>query len=105
MDSIILLALTTATNLIILALIVIRLIRHQTYLFKVFGVEETQSPYSAVMNMCLESSALIVVSGIICIVAAIGNPHNADAIQIPLLPMPQICVSLSCFNFRLQVLI
>ncbi|KJA27933.1 hypothetical protein HYPSUDRAFT_789387 [Hypholoma sublateritium FD-334 SS-4] len=91
-DSIILIALTTATNLIVLSLIVIRLIQHQTYLHKVLGVEETQSPYSVLMNMCLESSAMIVVVGITCIVAAIGDPNNADAIQIPLLPMPQICV-------------
>ena len=69
-------------------LIILRLVRHQQYVRKVLGAEHG-SLYSKVIAMSVESSALIVVFGGLCIILGF---LNANWLFIPLLAFPHICV-------------
>ncbi|KDR68148.1 hypothetical protein GALMADRAFT_146631 [Galerina marginata CBS 339.88] len=89
---------TPIVNSILAGLIVGRLLYHQHYLRKVLGVGYG-SPYTRIMMICVESSALIIASGA---VAAFGNllyPHWIYEDAAPgtyvsytaLLLLPHIC--------------
>jgi hypothetical protein len=51
---------STLVNIILALLIVLRLIHHQRHIRKVLGADH-ESPYSKVITICVESSALIVI--------------------------------------------
>ena len=79
---------STIVNIIFAVLIILCLIHHQRCIQRVPGVEHG-SLYSKVIAMCVESSALIVVFGGLCIVLGF---LNANWLFIPLLTFPHICV-------------
>ena len=80
---------STVVNIILALLIIHRLVHHKQYIQKVLGAEHG-STYSKVIAMCIESSALMVIFGSICIV--LGS-LNENGLFIPLLLFPHTCVS------------
>ena len=79
---------STIVNIILAALIVFRLIYHRRRIQKVLGPEHG-SPYSNIMTMCIESSALIVISsGLLTILTF----TLMDAASVMYLLLPYICV-------------
>ena len=80
---------STVVNIILALLIIHRLVHHKRYIQKVLGAEHG-STYSKVIAMCIESSALMVIFGSICIV--LGS-LNENGLFIPLLLFPHTCVS------------
>ena len=56
------LSLSTLVNIILAVLIVSRLIYYQRHIRNTLGVEHG-SPYTNIITMCVESSALVVISG------------------------------------------
>jgi hypothetical protein len=79
---------STLVNIILAALIILRLIQHQRHIRKVLGAQHG-SPYSKVITMCVESSALIVIfSGVYTVLAF----REGDGSFIPFLLLPHICV-------------
>ena len=59
---IVFLSLSTLVNIILAVLIVSRLVYHRRYIRNTLGVQHG-SPYTNVITMCVESSALMVISG------------------------------------------
>jgi len=55
-------SLSTLVNLILAVLIVSRLVYHRRYIRNTFGAEHGSS-YTNIITMCVESSALMVISG------------------------------------------
>ncbi|KIM43524.1 hypothetical protein M413DRAFT_382915 [Hebeloma cylindrosporum] len=81
---------STLVNIILAALIILRLIRHQRHIRKVLGAQHG-SPYSKVITMCVESSALIVIfSGVYSVIALVEGDGPSGL--IPFLLLPHICV-------------
>jgi hypothetical protein len=80
---------SAVVNIILAALIVFRLIYHQRHVRNVLGAEHG-SPYTNVMTMCVESSALMVItSGVyVALDFTVGNWY----FWIPYLLYPHICV-------------
>jgi len=79
---------STFVNIILAALIILRLIHHQRHIRKVLGAQHG-SPYSKVITMCVESSALIVIfSGVYTVL----DLAEGDGSLIPFLLLPHICV-------------
>jgi len=79
---------STLVNIILALLIVLRLIHHQRYIRKVLGADHG-SPYSKVIAICVESSALIVIfSGVYTALVF----QQANGSSIPFLLLPHICV-------------
>ena len=81
--------LSTVANIILASLIILRLVRHQRHIRKVLGVAHG-SPYSKVITMCVESSALIIIFSAAYIV--LGYMRPTGSVFIPLLLLPHICV-------------
>ena len=79
--------LTTLVNITLALLIILRLIHHQRHIRKILGAQHG-SPYSKIITMCVESSALIIFSGV-CSVLIFEQPYGA---LIPFLLLPHICV-------------
>ena len=81
-------SLSTLVNIILAVLIVSRLVYHRRYIRNTLGVEHG-SPYTNVITMCVESSALMVIAGglytILYFVSADGEGFIFDII-------PHICV-------------
>ena len=93
----VLISLSTIVNIILALLIILRLIRHQRYIRKVLGAEHG-SPYSKVITMCVESSALIVIiSGVYTALVF----EQANGSSIPFLLLPHICVG-DLFKFHIS---
>ena len=80
---------STFVNIVLALLIIFRLVHHQRQMRKILGAEHG-SPYSHIITMCIESSALIVVFSVAYIVLGFWRA-NGPAI-IPLLLLPHICV-------------
>ena len=81
-------------NITFALLIVLRLIYLQRHLRNIFGAYHG-SPYSKVITMCVESSALIVIfSGVYSILAKM----EAEWSLIPLILLPHICVGTLDFH-------
>lgn len=72
-------------------MIVVRLVRHQSYLRKVLGPGHG-SPYTRIMAMTVESAALLILVGI-PYVFLVGY-QNPDGSMMLLSLLPQICVGL-----------
>jgi len=80
---------STIVNIILAALIVFRLVYHRRRIQKVLGPEHG-SLYSNIMTMCIESSALIVISsGLLTILTF----TLMDEASIMYLLLPYVCVS------------
>ena len=79
---------STIVNIVLALLIVLRLIHLRRNIRKVLGAEHG-STYSQVIAMCIESSALIVIFGTLCIVFGFLDPNE---LFVPLLLFPHICV-------------
>ena len=80
---------STLVNIILASLISFRLVRQQRHIRKVLGAEHG-SPYSKIITICVESSALIVIFNAIYIV--LGYMQSTGSVFIPLLLLPHICV-------------
>ncbi|KIM43523.1 hypothetical protein M413DRAFT_382906 [Hebeloma cylindrosporum] len=80
---------STLVNIVLAALIILRLIYHQRHIRKVLGMAHG-SPYSKVITMCVESSALIVIFGGVYTVLAFEQGNGS--VLIPFLLLPHICV-------------
>ena len=80
---------STFVNIILAVLIILRLIHHQRHIRKVLGAQHG-SPYSKIITMCVESSALIVNFSGVYIVLALEEGNGS---LIPFLLLPHICVS------------
>ena len=84
----VLIAFSTLVNIILALLIVLRLVHHQRHIRKVLGAQHG-SPYSKVITMCVESSALIVIfSGVYTVLIF----EQGNGALIPFLLLPHICV-------------
>jgi len=79
---------STFFNIIISVMIVVRLVRHQSYLRKVLGPGHG-SPYTRIMAMTVESAALLILVGI-PYVFLVGY-QNPDGSMMLLSLLPQIC--------------
>ena len=79
---------STIVNIVLALLIVLRLIHLRRYIRKVLGPEHG-SLYSQVIAMCIESSALIVIFGTLCIILGFLNTNE---LFVSLLLFPHICV-------------
>ncbi|PPQ96692.1 hypothetical protein CVT26_010244 [Gymnopilus dilepis] len=79
---------STILNIIVSAMIVIRLTRHKIYLRKVLGPGHG-SPYTRIMAMTVESAALLIIVGI-PYVFLVGI-QNQDGSMMLLNLLPQIC--------------
>ena len=86
--SIVLISISTLVNIILASLIVLRLVHHQRHIRKLLWTDHG-SPYSKVIIICVESSALIVLfSGVYT--ALVFEQENGSL--IPFLLLPHICV-------------
>jgi hypothetical protein len=88
-SDIVCISLSTVANFILAALIVLRLIFHRRHVRNVLGAEHG-SPYTNVMTMCVESSALMVVISGVCV--ALNFTVGSWYYWIPYLLYPHICV-------------
>ena len=79
---------TTLVNITLALLIILRLVHHQRHIRKVLGAQHG-SPYSKIITMCVESSALIIIVSGVCSVLIFEQPYGA---LIPFLLLPHICV-------------
>jgi len=61
-------SLSTLVNIIVAVLIVSRLVYHQRHVRNTLGVQHG-SPYTDVITMCVESSALMVIVGSLYVIA------------------------------------
>ena len=87
-----LVSLSILVNIILALLIILRLVHHQRHIRKVLGAEHG-SPYSKVITMCVESSALIIIfGGVYTALGSVPGMANGSVI-VPLLLLPHICVS------------
>jgi len=85
-------SLSTFVNIILAFLIILRLVHHQQHIRKVLGAEHG-SPYSKVITMCVESSALIVIVGGAYVVLCFRPGWANGSVIVPFLLLPHICVS------------
>jgi hypothetical protein len=81
--------LSTFVNIILAALIIFRLIYHRRHVRSVLGAEHG-SPYTNIMTMCVESSALMVITSGLCM--ALQFTTGPRLAWIPYLLFPHICV-------------
>ncbi|KIM43508.1 hypothetical protein M413DRAFT_25866 [Hebeloma cylindrosporum] len=81
---------STLVNIILAALIILRLIHHQRHIRKVLGAQHG-SPYSKIITMCVESSALIVIFSGVYSVISLAEADGPSEL-IPFLLLPHICV-------------
>jgi hypothetical protein len=81
-------SLSTVVNVILAVLIVARLVYHRRYVRNTLGVEHG-SPYTNVITMCVESSALMVIVGGLCTIMCFVSQ---DGINIMNDITPHICV-------------
>jgi hypothetical protein len=71
-------------------LIVLRLVYHRKYIRKALGAEHG-SPYTNVLTMCVESSALMVTSSSLCVILEYGSVGARGGVFLFAL-LPHICV-------------
>jgi hypothetical protein len=57
-------SLSAAVNIILAALIVVRLVYHRRYIQNTLGAQHG-SPYTNIITMCVESSALMVIASVL----------------------------------------
>ena len=96
-----LVAATATVNAILALLIVLRLLFHQRYMIKALGDEHT-SPYPKIMNICVESCALIFITSIAGI-GSLSTPRS-NKYLIPMLLLPHVCVRDPHYAHRLSKL-
>lgn len=86
--TVVLIIFSLLVNIILALLIVLRLVHHQRRIQKVLGAEHG-SPYSKIITMCVESSALMLIfSGVYAVLVF----EQANGSLIPFLLFPHICV-------------
>ena len=68
-------SLSALLNIILAALIVFRLVYHQRYVRDALGLEH-KFPYTNIITMCVESSALMVIVGGLYIIVYFVSPHG-----------------------------
>ena len=68
-------SLSALVNIILAALIVFRLVYHQRYVRDALGLEH-KFPYTNIITMCVESSALMVILGGLYIIVYIVSPYG-----------------------------
>ncbi|KAF8908191.1 hypothetical protein CPB84DRAFT_1744363 [Gymnopilus junonius] len=88
LPTLLIISFSTVFNVAISVMIVIRLVRHQSYLRKVLG-PGYGSPYTRIMAMTVESAALLIIVGI-PYVFLVGF-QNSDGSMMLLSLLPQIC--------------
>ena len=81
-------SLSTVVNVTLAVLIVSRLVYHRRYVRNTLGVEHG-SPYTNVITMCVESSALMVIVGGLSTILSFASQ---DGINIMYDITPHICV-------------
>ena len=82
-------SLSALVNIILAALIVSRLVYYRRYIKNTLGVEYG-SPYTNIITMCIESSALMVIaSSLFTILGFVGPGHGG---QVMFDIIPHICV-------------
>jgi hypothetical protein len=86
-------SLSAIVNIILAALIVFRLVYHRRYVRNTLGAEHG-SPYTNIMTMCIESSALMVISSGLCVIleyALVGVKRGGGG-DFMFRLLPHICV-------------
>ncbi|KAF9559960.1 hypothetical protein CPC08DRAFT_762997 [Agrocybe pediades] len=82
----------TFVNIILSGLLSTRIIYIQRRLSNLLGSELShQSPYTKIVMMCIESSALIVAIGVACIISVYAS-ESAQWFTFPFFLLPHICV-------------
>ena len=84
-SSTVLISLSTLVNIMLAALIVGRLVYHRRYVQNALGVEHG-SPYTNVITMCVESSALMVIFGGLYTILHFASPGVGKTVAVMLVP-------------------
>ncbi|KAF9475596.1 hypothetical protein BDN70DRAFT_935753 [Pholiota conissans] len=82
---------TVLINIVLSVLIVVRLLSHERLMKAVLGPQRGPSPFKRVISICVESCALIIAGGALCIVA-VTVPRASMAMPIVFPLMTHICV-------------
>jgi hypothetical protein len=82
-------SLSALVNIILAALIVSRLVYHRRYIRNTLGVEHG-SPYTNIITMCVESSALIVIASSLFTILGFVAPGHGGQVMFDIIP--HICV-------------
>ena len=93
-------SLSAVVNIILAVLIVFRLVYHRRYVRNALGAEHG-SPYTNIMTMCIESSALMVISSGLCVIleyALLGVKGGGGAGDFLFRLLPHICVGVLELN-------
>ena len=82
-------SLSALINIILAALIVFRLVYHRRYVRNALGVEHG-SPYTNIITMCVESSALMVIASSLFTILGFVAPGHGGQVMFDIIP--HICV-------------
>ena len=96
--SLALMSITILLNVVTATLITLRIISHQRYIHKTTSSASDNSPYTMVLVICLESSALVVVISSLFLILSIVD---RACVMIPMQTLVHVYVRPSCrINFN-----
>jgi hypothetical protein len=87
-------SLSTLVNIVLAALIIFRLVYYRRHVQNALGTEHA-SPYTKVISICVESSALMVISSALYTSLELGLPNRLDSPNwggLVSALLPHICV-------------